>query len=123
MGMRQSTPKRVERTITPRPRYPPAQQQPQYTQVPQQSVGQPIYDTNGNIISQKTVPMQPMQPIIYDTHHDDEYLDVVGSDSGNMTVFSWITQLSTCCSSLCTLVVLIAFVVWMFLNRSINTLP
>ena len=64
------------------------------------------------------------KPIIYDPyHHYDEYVDVVGSDAGNLTVFSWITQLSTCCSSVCTLIVLTAFIIWMFLNRNINTIP
>jgi len=115
MGVRESKPKynrsRAERSIT-----------PQYNQIPQvpiapsRVVEQPLYD------SQKTFPIQPTQPIIYQPD-PNEYLDVIGSDSGNMTVFSWITQLSTCCSSLCTLIVLISFVVWMFLNRSINTLP
>ena len=56
-------------------------------------------------------------------YHNDEFVDVIGSDSGNLTVFSWITQLSTCCSSLCTLVVLVAFVIWMFMNRNINSVP
>lgn len=119
MGLRQSTPRksRVERVIA-APRRP-------YNQVPQQrmedSAEQPVYDT-GNVVGQKSMPVQPVEPLYYDTN-PYEYVDVVGSDSGNLTVFSWITQLSTCCASLCTLIVLIAFVVWMFLNRSINALP
>jgi len=90
----------------------------------------------GNYYGQKTMPIiqQPIPivqqpivqqpPIMYDTvHQNDEYVDVVGSDAGNMTVFSWITQLGTCCAAVCTLIVLIAFVIWMFLNRNINTIP
>ena len=116
MGLRQSTPQfntnRVVRQIV---------QQPQYNKVPQQ---QPVYDTKGNVVGQTPTPIQPPQPTetIYNTPYG-EYVDVVGSDSGNITVFTWVTQLSTCCASICTLVVLIAFVVWMYLNRSINTLP
>ena len=119
MGLRQSTPRksRVERVIAPR--------RP-YNQVPQQRVDnsaeQPVDDSMGNVVGQKLMPVQPVEPLYYETN-PYEYVDVVGSDSGNLTVFSWITQLSTCCASLCTLIVLIAFVVWMFLNRSINALP
>ena len=119
MGLRQSTPRksRVERVIAPR--------RP-YNQVPQQRMGdsaeEPEYDTVSNVVGQKSMPVQPVEPVYYDTN-PYEYVDVIGSDSGNLTVFSWITQLSTCCASLCTLIVLIAFVVWMFLNRSINALP
>lgn len=91
----------------------------------------PIYNQpqqpvpNLNAYPQRPIPYQPpYQPVVYDTyHHDDEYVDVVGSDSGNMTVFSWVTQIGTCCASTCTLIVLVAFVIWMFLNRNINTLP
>lgn len=120
MGVRQSKPN-YTRTRIRRPINPPYNQVAQ--QAVQQQVQQPIYDTMGGVLGQKSVPMVPTtQPIIYQPD-PNEYLDVVGSDSGNMTVFSWITQLSTCCSSLCTLIVLISFVVWMFLNRSINTLP
>lgn len=118
MGTRQSTPRynnsRIQRIIPPRPKY---------IEVPQQTQTQPVYDTQGNVITQPNTDIQ-QPPMIIDTyHHNDEYVDVIGSDSGNLTVFSWITQLSTCCASLCTLIVLIAFVVWMFLNRSINALP
>ena len=115
----QETVPRVYATVPQQPGNPIIQQQ--LPAAPQQTViTQPSY---------MPIPMmpqpqpQPQRPIILDRHHDDEYVDVVGSDAGNMTVFSWITQLSTCCASLCTLVVLIAFVVWMFLNRNINTLP
>lgn len=93
-----------------------------YNQVPvaeSRVIDSQLYDTTGKPIAPKNITRAPM-PTIYE---DCEYVDVVGSDSGNLTVFSWITQLGTCCASLCTLVVLLAFVVWMFLNRSINTLP
>jgi len=117
MGLRQSTPRynnsRVERAIAPRRKYTPVS--------PPRTVEQT--DTIGNVVGQKSTPMQPVEPLYYDTNPYGEYVDVVGSDSGNLTVFSWITQLGTCCASLCTLIVLIAFVVWMFLNRSINALP
>ena len=127
MGNRPSKPNRYRK-----PRY---NNPPAYNVVPSQPTQQP-YNINGpptmgNVIGQKTMPIvQPMPivqqppPIIYDTvHQNDEYVDVVGSDSGNMTVFSWITQIGTCCAAVCTLIVLVAFVIWMFLNRNINTLP
>ena len=117
MGLRQSTPRynnsRVERVIAPRRNYMPVS--------PPRLVEEP--DTMGNVVGQKSTPVQPVEPLYYDPNPCGEYVDVVGSDSGNLTVFSWITQLGTCCASLCTLIVLIAFVVWMFLNRSINALP
>jgi len=126
MGNRPSKPNRYRK---PRPRY---TNPPMYNDVP---TIQPSYNINGpptmrNLYGQKTMPIvQPMPivqqpPIIYDTVHQNEvYEDVVGSDSGNMTVFSWITQIGTCCAAVCTLIVLVAFVIWMFLNRNINTLP
>lgn len=102
-----------------------------YNQIPRQQVpivpAQPMIPppTMGNIMGQKTMPY-PQQPCdsIQNYYYDPRgYEDVVGSDSGNMTVFSWITQITTCCATTCTLVVLIAFVIWMYLNRNINTLP
>ena len=133
MGNRPSKPNRYRK-----PRY----NKPTYDVVPSQPI-QPSYNINGpptmgNYYGQKTIPIiqQPMpiiqqpptivqqSPITYDTvHQNDEYVDVVGSDAGNMTVFSWITQLGTCCAAVCTLIVLIAFVIWMFINRNINTIP
>lgn len=71
-----------------------------------------------------TQAINDRRSIIYDPYHPyDEYVDVVGSDAGNLTVFSWITQISTCCSSVCTLIILIGFIIWMFLNRNINSIP
>lgn len=49
------------------------------------------------------------------------YEEVVGADSGNTTVFMWITSVSTCCASVCTLIVLVCFVLWVFLNNSRQT--
>ena len=49
------------------------------------------------------------------------YEEVVGADSGNTTVFMWITSLSTCCASVCTLIVLTVFIIWVFLNSSRQT--
>ncbi len=124
MGNRPSKPNRYRK-----PRY---NKPPMYDVVPSQPI--PSYNINGpptmgNYYGQKTMPIiqQPMPivqqpPIVYE-HQNDEYVDVVGSDAGNMTVFSWITQLGTCCAAVCTLIVLIAFVIWMFINRNINTIP
>lgn len=50
--------------------------------------------------------------------YDDDYYDVVGPDAGNLTVFSWITQVTTCCASVCTLIILMFFVIWFIINDS-----
>lgn len=100
-----------------RPRY---NNLPPYNPTPETI--QPSYNINGPpTVGEKTMPIEH-RPIMYDNIHE-EYVDVVGSDAGNMTVFSWITQIGTCCAAVCTLIVLIAFVIWMFLNRNINALP
>jgi hypothetical protein len=52
--------------------------------------------------------------------YDDDYYDVVGSDAGNLTVFSWITQVTTCCASVCTLIILMIFVIWFIVNDGSN---
>ena len=51
---------------------------------------------------------------------DDEFYDVVGADAGNLTVFSWITQATTCCASVCTLIILMVFVIWFIINDGGN---
>lgn len=119
MGNRPSKPNRYRR-----PRY---GTPPVYNAVPTEPIQQQM-PTMGQVQKSLPVvnlnPIVPPPPIIYDSiHQNDEYVDVIGSDAGNMTVFSWITQIGTCCASVCTLIVLVAFVIWMFLNRNINTLP
>lgn len=70
----------------------------------------------------KAIPMPTPNTVVYANQPPAGYYEeVVGADSGNTTVFMWITSVSTCCASVCTLIVLVCFVLWVFLNNSRQT--
>ena len=92
----------------------------------------PNYNPGYNVVPSQPQPIQQMPPppvvqaapiIQQPQYYPEEYVDVVGSDSGNMTVFSWITSLGTCCAATCTLIVLLSFIIWIYLNRDANSFP
>jgi len=124
MGNRQSRPNIYRRTKrNANDMYP--NYNPGYKVVPSQP--QPIQQmpTMGQVIGQRAPPpVVQAAPIIQQPpYYPEEYVDVVGSDSGNMTVFSWITSLGTCCAATCTLIVLLSFIIWIYLNRDANSFP
>lgn len=71
----------------------------------------------------KAIPMPTPNTVVYANQQPPTgyYEEVVGADSGNTTVFMWVTSISTCCASVCTLIVLVCFVIWVFLNNSRQT--
>lgn len=126
MGLRESRPntyRRRKRDLNDMyPNY-----NPGYNVVPSQA--QPIQQTPNVVYGINNEPKAP-PPVVQATpiiqqpqYYPEEYVDVIGSDSGNMTVFNWIISVGTFCGVFCTLIVLVSFMIWIAINRDANSFP